>query len=223
VFVLAIRIYTQGGKIFSPGELTAVHPQETMLGDVTSHADIGGDCGVCHDSWNGITAERCENCHLSITQERQAKTGLHGRFLQSDNCQGCHTDHKEADANITSLAVDNFDHADNVGFSLAKHENNVDGSAIACKDCHTNGRFSIEKPDCITCHTNIDSMFVDEHITLFGSTCLGCHDGIDQMTDFDHAAIFPLEEAHANDCVKCNPTPAHIDCYPITCANCNSR
>ena len=198
VFVLAIFLFTQGGKMFSPGELTAVNPQETMLGDVTSHADIGGDCGQCHDSWGGTTAERCENCHLTIAQERQAKAGLHGRFTDSSNCQNCHTDHKGREADITALVLDNFDHADAIGFSLVKHREMADGTAIACQDCHTNGRFAVEQLDCITCHTDSDPIFMGEHNTLFGNDCLACHDGVDQMSDFDHAAIFHWKK----------PTPA---------------
>lgn len=204
--------------MFSPGELTAVNPQKTTLGDVSSHADIGGDCGVCHDSWNGITAEKCEDCHLSITQERQAKTGLHGRFLQSDNCQGCHTDHKGADANITALAVDDFDHADNVGFSLVKHDDD-----IACQDCHVNGRFDPTNLDCITCHTDLDETYMGKHTTLFGNSCLDCHDGVDRMSNFDHAAIFPLEDTHATiDCLDCHKKQV-FDGLPSDCVDCHAE
>jgi len=235
VIVLVALIYTQGGKMFSPGELTAIHPQETMLGDVTSHADIGGDCGQCHDSWNGVTTERCENCHLSITQQRQEKSGLHGRFTNSKTCRGCHTDHKGSDANITALALDDFDHANAIGFSLVKHQDD-----IVCQDCHMNGRYSHKHLDCVTCHAEIDKPFMTEHTTLFGNTCLDCHDGIDQMTDFDHADIFPLEEAHAtidcfdchkekqftglpSDCVDCHAEPeVHFGQFGIDCERCHT-
>jgi len=206
-----------------------------MLGDVTAHADIGGDCGQCHDSCGGTTAEKCEECHVNITQERQAKAGLHGCFTDSNNCEGCHTDHKGSAANITALALDDFDHADAIGFSLVKHQDD-----IVCQDCHVNGRYAAENLDCITCHVEIDEPYMSEHITLFGNVCLDCHDGVDQMADFDHAAIFPLEEAHAavdcldchkekvftglpNECVDCHVEPeVHIGQFGVDCERCHT-
>jgi hypothetical protein len=61
--VIAGAAFAQGGVLYSPGALNAQSGE--MLGGVTSHAETGGECKVCHVApWSteGM-ADRCAVCH----------------------------------------------------------------------------------------------------------------------------------------------------------------
>lgn len=231
----------KGGGPFNPGELTAVsRPNSPVTSEFTSHAEFEQDCAQCHAAWRGITAERCETCHVNIATERTTHTGLHGKLTDNGRCQTCHTDHKGREANITTLAANNMDHERLTNFSLAHHLTNYDDTPLACNDCHTQGVSQPTITDCITCHQTADASFMTEHTTLFGSACLGCHDGRDTMADFDHAQVFALDGAHAtvpcqdchadqifqgtpSECAACHAEPEiHMGVFGLDCVRCHT-
>lgn len=237
--ILSAILYFRGGGPFSPGPLTAAQPRGQALAGFASHAEFEQDCGQCHTPWRGITAERCENCHQDVGQQRATNTGLHGLLPDTGRCQHCHTDHEGRTANITQLALVGFDHERLTQFSLARHQQDYDGTAMACSDCHVDG-FAPEQLDCVNCHQNASATFMVEHRQRFGDNCLECHDGRDRLANFDHDRVFVLDGAHATTtcenchvnrtfegtpagCVGCHEEPAiHAGLFGLDCVRCHS-
>jgi hypothetical protein len=237
--VLAAILYFRGGGPFSPGPLTAAQPRSQPLAGFVSHAEFEQECSQCHVPWRGITAERCQNCHEDVGQQRASGTGLHGLLPDNGRCESCHTDHQGREANITALALVGFDHERLTQFSLARHQQDYDGTPLECGDCHVNG-FAPEQIDCVGCHRNADAAFMAEHTEQFGSSCLECHDGRDRMANFDHDQVFPLDGAHATvecqgchvervfegtprECVACHQEPAvHAGLFGLDCVRCHT-
>ena len=69
-----------GGSLFSPGALNAQQTGE-ILGNVRSHAESAGRCGLCHAApWDPETmADRCTACHMDIAGEMRQVSTLHGQ------------------------------------------------------------------------------------------------------------------------------------------------
>lgn len=215
-------------------------PNSTTAGEFRSHAEFEQDCAQCHAPWRGITADRCQNCHTDVAEQRATGNGLHGKLADTGRCQSCHTDHKGREAEITILALDSFDHERLTNFSLAHHDVNYDNSPLTCDQCHTQGFREIDVIDCATCHQTADAVFMAEHTDLFGADCLSCHDGRDTMADFDHAQIFVLDGAHlettcqdchANqlfqepprECAACHQEPEiHAGLFGLDCVRCHT-
>src|SRR5512146_1157626 len=67
IFAIVGSARLNGGMLFSPGALSA---QSTgiVLGNVGSHAEIGGQCDACHPApWDSDTmADRCLACHTDV-------------------------------------------------------------------------------------------------------------------------------------------------------------
>lgn len=239
VLGLALILYLQGGIPFSPGRLTA-KAQAEPINNFASHAEFEGDCSQCHDAWRGISAARCETCHITTQQEREMSEGLHGRFSGADQCQICHTDHQGHDANITQLAANHFDHNRSTLFTLAKHQTNINDVPIACQDCHMQNSYDADLVDCVTCHTAIDSSFIVEHEMQFGNECLACHDGVDRLAQFEHDLFFVLDGVHSTaacqschqdrefqttprECSQCHAEPElHVGQFGLDCARCHT-
>lgn len=237
---LAAILYFRGGGPFSPGHLSAAQPTGQELGGFSAHSEFEPDCAQCHAPWQGVTAERCENCHTNVAGQRQSGTGLHGRLTDTGRCQTCHTDHKGRNAQTTQISLTGFDHDRLVGFSLARHQTDYNGQPLACEGCHTANRFAAEFLDCVTCHQNADATFMQEHTTRFGRDCLACHDGVDRLANFDHATVFVLEGAHVTaacegchanqvfqgtprECANCHEEPAiHAGIFGLDCARCHT-
>jgi ssDNA-binding Zn-finger/Zn-ribbon topoisomerase 1 len=240
VMMLGAILYLRGGGPFSPGPLTAASPRQVALDGFASHATFEQACGRCHAPWQGITAERCESCHTSIAEQRQSRTGLHGRLHDTGRCQSCHTDHHGAEANITMLGLASFDHDRLTTFSLAAHQYDFDGRDLACHACHVENRFTAAAVNCTDCHTTAEPSFMAEHTAFFGDDCLACHDGRDTMASFDHSQVFPLEGAHAalecagchinqqfagtpRNCAACHEEPViHAGLFGTDCARCHT-
>ncbi len=242
--ILAVALLTilafQGGGPFSPGELTnATRENSSTAGNFQSHAEFEQDCAQCHTPWQGITAVRCETCHVDVADQRQTKSGLHGKLTDNGRCQSCHTDHQGREAQITFLAG-SFDHVRLTRFSLAHHETDYDNTPLECLDCHTQGLMAADVLDCVTCHETADPTFMNDHTTLFGADCLACHDGRDTMADFDHAQVFALDgkhreiacqDCHTNqtfqgtpsECAACHEEPSlHAGLFGLDCARCHT-
>ena len=99
-----------GGKMFSTGPLSEKTRGSQTLGGVSSHAEIGGNCGACHASPLGgqTMADRCLDCHANVREQLSAERAFHGRIPGGKDCRQCHTEHKGPHADITSFA--DFDH-----------------------------------------------------------------------------------------------------------------
>jgi hypothetical protein len=208
-----VTLILRGGEPFNPGPLTAatdranrslVVAETSAVNAYASHAEFEGQCGRCHAPFAGVTAERCEQCHTSITAQRSNGDGLHGRLTDTHHCENCHTDHKGRAANINVMGLAGFDHDRLTLFSLARHRQDYQGDELACPACHGENEYG-SAIDCWSCHEAAAPEFVAGHTVLFGSDCLACHDGVDTAAEFEHAAVFPLEGAHAEaDCSACH-------------------
>jgi hypothetical protein len=221
----------RGGRMFSPGPLHA-QGSGLALGNVMSHAEIGGDCAVCHTApWNPTPmAERCLDCHTAIAADLTDSASLHGA-LQSQGadmeCRQCHTEHRGPAASLTHAEIADFPH-DLVGFSLAGHQLRTDGSPFACRDCHGESLVRFEVLACSDCHGQDDPVYMQMHIADFGTACLDCHDGIDSFSraNFDHSLVFALTGKHMEAaCSGCHAgarTATDLQATPTTCVACHA-
>ena len=221
-----------GPSLFSPGALNAQASGKTV-GGVTTHAELGKDCGACHPApWSAQTmASKCEGCHQDVASQYGGKTGLHGHMggaAGQGNCQGCHPEHRGATAALTSLDAASFDHS-LTGFSLSSHRRTAQGRPFACADCHPKSlTATFDQGICTTCHQKMDAAFMTRHISQFGKDCLACHDGSGGLgKNFDHAKTgFPLTGAHTSvACAKCHTstgTASGFKNVPTDCFSCHA-
>jgi hypothetical protein len=221
-----------GPTLFSPGALGA-HDTGRTLGGVSSHAQLGRDCGACHAPplSSESMAQRCLRCHTDVTQEIASGTGLHGKLaggVSNPTCRGCHTDHNGPDASLTVVDGRTFPHA-LTGYSLTGHQRTAAGAKLTCRDCHPNGLARFDQVTCATCHKTINAKFMREHESTFGRDCLTCHDGTDRFgAGFDHDRLaFPLAGSHAKvPCASCHAKAgslAALRATPRDCYSCHAK
>jgi hypothetical protein len=222
-----------GGAMFSPGPLSAVAGDALPLGGVKSHAELR-DCMACHAApWDIATmADRCLTCHTDIQAQLRDPQSLHGALPDPSGaraCRACHTEHKGAQASLTSLDERSFPH-DRLGFSLAAHRTKKSGQPFACADCHAKRLSQFDLAQCETCHRTYQADFVVSHISDFGKDCLSCHDGVDRFAKarFDHNAFaFALVGKHIGvKCSQCHAnarTLADLKGAPQACAGCHTK
>lgn len=223
VIVLGAILAWRGGGPFSPGHLTEARPRQTPLAGFASHAAFEQQCTLCHTAWQGITSTKCEDCHTTIAEQRQSGEGLHGHLVDAQRCQTCHTDHAGREAEITQMALSQFDHDRLTRFSLITHQTDFDGTEMTCDDCHKEAVYTIAAVNCQTCHTQADAVFMTEHTDLFGTTCLECHQGRGETRDFNHDLIFVLDGAHLEaTCQNCH-AGQQFEATPRTCTNCHEE
>ncbi|MEW6401288.1 MAG: hypothetical protein AB1649_05775 [Chloroflexota bacterium] len=190
-----------GGLMYSPGELNAVTGE--MLGGVSSHAEIAGDCKACHVApWEAQTMDdRCSTCHLNVAVEMRDPTSIHGRMMEIDpqaKCRTCHPEHNGPTAMLTVLEGWRFPH-EVAHYSLNGHQFTEENEPFLCADCHGNDVTTFDVVACQQCHLDNDMAFMVDHKVAFGDSCLECHDGVDRFgDDFDHDQFaFKLEGKHA--------------------------
>ena len=226
VILIASEIIA-GNSMFDPGPLNA--KAGTLLGEVTSHAEIGEDCGQCHPAfWAAQTmSDLCLDCHAEIQGKRGVSTPRLGLLIQgiSPPCRSCHTEHHGLDASLTMMDTANFPH-EKTGFDLAGHPNRADGIPFACSDCHIQGYSTFDQKTCVDCHRSLDQVFIDAHVLDFGEVCLTCHDGVDRYADFDHSLVtFALTGAHLQvSCSECHlnaRTSPDLQNTPTDCEACH--
>lgn len=232
--VIAGVAIAQGGVLFNPGPLNA--QEGPMIGGVTSHAAIGGECKACHVApWEKETMDvRCLNCHQAVAVEKANPQTLHGSIYQRNpqlSCRECHTEHQGSQASLTRTDLQGFPH-ETVGFSLATHQQKQDGQPFACRDCHTQGLQTFDAASCEECHRRMDAAFLGRHVQEFGGRCLACHDGTDRFGKaFVHPASFPLEGKHASlACGDCHAGARQAADFkiassasPISCVSCHQK
>jgi hypothetical protein len=208
-------------KIFSPGALNA-QSNGSVLGGVTSHAELDMDCAACHPApWDETNmAELCVVCHQTVLTQLADLNSLHGAVMAEMDqlsCRECHTDHHGEDASLTKFLEGDFPH-ERVGFSLQSH---------VCADCHPAGYTKFELPVCITCHEQVAPNLMADHVSSFGNACRECHDGIETYgTDFDHdKLVFKLDYLHTFlECGQCHPGASTLQMLkdtPEACESCH--
>jgi hypothetical protein len=207
IFIAAMVGVTSalGGVLFSPGELSAQGLGQPPLKDYRSHVDFEGQCEWCHEPWVGMTATLCEDCHTNIRDERRASAGVHGVLHSTADCRLCHVEHRGRDVDQTANAMNTYPH-DQTGYSLVAHRAWPDGRDLSCRDCHAAPApgYTFDLALCETCHRQIDTVYVDQHIAQYSADCLVCHH---ELEPFDHHT-FPLEGGHAGiQCVDCHAQP----------------
>jgi len=211
--------------MFNPGPLNA--KAGTPLGEVTSHAEIGKDCGQCHPAfWSAQSmSDLCLDCHVKIQGEIGDTTSLHGLLIQGNSltCQSCHTEHHGVDAALTVMDSASFPH-EKTGFDLSGHQTRSDGIPFACSDCHTQGFSTFDQQSCVDCHRPLDQVYIDAHVLDFGEVCLTCHDGVDRYADFDHSLVtFALTGAHLQvGCSECHLNARTIPDLQNTLVDCEA-
>ncbi len=168
----------------APGLLTKAHKD---LRTLTS-------CLKCHTLAEGLDNNSCKSCHEELNKKIQDKQGLHARIKSS--CVTCHTDHKGAEYDITSIDEKTFKH-DLTGYELK------DSHKVTCNNCHKKeDTYLGNSPECLKCHPEIHpkkTVPVD---------CIQCHTYKEWKDHiFDHTkAEFKLVGKH-NDakCELCHP------------------
>ncbi len=222
------------------GPLSAVHTTGTMLGGYNSHADFQQECTHCHGPIHCIIDNRCQSCHVDVAEQRAQAIGLHGLLPVTSECQSCHTEHQGPDAQITTFAFNNVDHALLSGFSLAEHKTDYFGQPLTCESCHQLGQYGPENLDCATCHINHAPETMAEHQAQYGPDCLVCHQGQGSLANFDHNQHFVLAGAHTETaceachrdhlyagtpqaCEACHPEPdLHAGQFGLACDRCHT-
>jgi hypothetical protein len=223
--------FASGGLLFNAGPLNA-HTGAAILGGVSSHAEIAGQCTLCHTPfWSGTTmADRCVACHTDVNAQWQDSSTLHGVLRQNNpdlKCSNCHPDHRGSDSPLVDLSNTSFPH-NSFGFMLISHMNKVDGAPIGCNDCHNQVYTIFDQAICSTCHTQTNAAFVQTHTENFGNNCLTCHDGMDSYgSNFDHTGIpFQLTGKHVRvPCGQCHineKTIADLQSTPQDCNSCHA-
>ena len=209
IFFIAGSALASGGKMYSPGELNSVTGD--VIGGVSSHAEIAGDCKSCHVApWETDTMDdRCSSCHMDVAVQVDDPASVHGAMMQDDpaaKCRDCHTEHHGANALLTVFNGWNFPHQ-LVGYSLKGHQFKVKDEPFSCADCHGEDVTKFDSVTCTKCHVQEDMIFMVDHMVAFGEACLDCHDGVDRFgNDFSHNEFtFKLTGKHAAvTCLQCH-------------------
>lgn len=218
---------TRGNGMFSPGTLNA--QAGASIGGVSSHAEIAGDCGLCHTApWDSATmAARCADCHASVRTELADPASLHGAILTRNpngKCTDCHTEHQGSASQLTRVEGVPFPH-DVLGYSLTGHKLTAASLPFTCADCHMQDLSSFDSATCVDCHRNLDLAFMQAHGLSWGSDCLACHDGVDTYNKhFDHGKVpFTLVGAHVKvDCYTCHTDARSLVDLQSTARDCTS-
>jgi hypothetical protein len=225
--IIAGYAYAKGGLLYNPGPLNA--QKREMLGGVSSHAEIEGNCKACHTApWESARMEdRCVDCHGEIAVQMQNVASMHGSMLGNNpnlRCRHCHPEHRGEDAPLTEMGSAVFPH-EAVGFSLSGHQTTSAREPFVCNDCHGDNITRFDLAVCETCHRQMDNVFMIAHTLSFGPACLDCHDGVDGLvTKFDHNKYsFRITGKHVGlECVQCHTDARGLGDFRVTLQDCYS-
>ncbi|MEM4260731.1 MAG: cytochrome C [Candidatus Woesearchaeota archaeon] len=194
----------------SPGELSNVH----------SKFDGLQNCTKCHTIGEGLSNQKCLDCHNEIKEKIKNNSGYHASSeVKTKNCWKCHSEHNGKNFRIVNLDKKNFNH-DKTGFSLTgKHK------SIECNDCHKekftknrkiNSSYIGLDKRCTSCHEDI-------HQKSAGENCLNCHNtsSFNENIKFDHNITnFQLLGAHKLlSCSDCHKKVKSGDSYYVKFQN----
>ena len=220
---LGFSLWQDRGLAFSPGPVTGVKQQGVTLQGFSSHADFEKTCRYCHQPLKTTLGELCLTCHTEIASELTDAKGFHTQLQNAARCHLCHSDHHGRDFNPTLAALEFFDH-EFARFSLVHHQENYDGTPMACSDCHIQEDYGgVDDTVCQDCHGEHNAAFIQKHMVDFGAACQDCHDGVDRMSGFDHAKVFSLDGEHAElECVACHAGQRFTG-TPTQCVQCHAE
>jgi hypothetical protein len=241
ILIIAGFALASGGTLFSPGALNAQTGtplggtgssnarEGAPLGGISSHAEIAGQCNLCHTPFWSIEtmADKCVTCHTDVKMQWQDPTTLHGTLRQNNPnlaCRDCHPDHRGSDSPLIDLTKASFPHT-SFGFRLTAHQIKSDGSSFSCNNCHSKVYTSFDQNVCITCHYQMNATFLSSHVLDLGTDCLACHDGVDSYGhNFNHNDVaFQLTGVHAQvGCAKCHVNTRTMAVLKATPQNCDS-
>ena len=224
---IAGYVYAKGGLLYNPGPLNA-HSGE-MIGGVTSHAEIGGECKACHAApWESATmGDRCAGCHSELAAQIQDVTSMHGKMMHDApdlSCRDCHLEHRGPDALLTVMTDAVFPH-ELTGYSLDGHQSTVTNEAFICSDCHGDDISQFDPQMCDTCHRQMDATFMVSHTSSYGAICLDCHDGVDSLASgFNHNVFsFKLTGEHGElSCMQCHNGASRLADFQTIAQDCYS-
>lgn len=213
LLLLAVGLWLTGGRAFSPGDLSTSARSPQQSGGFAHHAAFADDCTQCHDPFVGVTAGRCETCHVNIAQQRESETGLHGRLTTPD-CAACHSEHQGHDFDLYSAAFDQFSTEHHAALFPLHGQH----ATLECTDCHQNEQYAGTSATCVGCHAEPDL-----HKGLLGTDCARCHtpEGWRPALLTDHT--FPLDHGDGLPaggqilCATCHTTTFTT----YTCDNCH--
>jgi len=192
----------------SPGELSQ------------SHAKWDGlkNCTNCHTLGEGLSNNKCLDCHKEIKTRIDNNRGYHSsNEVKGKECWTCHSEHNGRNFNLIKFNTKSFNHS-KTGYDLTgKHKE------IECKDCH-NKKFIFDKElskkastflglnkNCVNCHEDV-------HKNSAGTNCESCHNtrNFNKEIKFNHNKThFSLRGAHqtvkCSDCHKKNETAQKIE------------
>lgn len=247
---LALGVFLTGGQAFSPGHLSDQGDSARILGGYTSHASFEKECRLCHAPLQTTQDQLCLECHTTVAEQIQTKTGTHSLVEQVNQCYLCHSEHQGKNFDPLLSSLDRFDH-NQTGFSLNWHQVDYNALPMNCQACHTfTPQFTLDTGSCASCHSANDASFMLKHISDYGTNCLACHDGKDSLANFEHTQTgFPLEGTHtelrcnechtamtsqgsegklefqglASDCASCHSEPqSHIGLFGLSCQDCHT-
>src|SRR3989304_1490212 len=77
---IAGTVYARGNRMFSSGALNS--ESDSTVGGFSSHAEIGGECGLCHVApWSAEgMADRCVECHTALAPDMSKIAKAHGEM-----------------------------------------------------------------------------------------------------------------------------------------------
>lgn len=213
VGIVAAFMFAKGDTMFSPGDLST-KSGNNPLGDVRSHAEIGRNCAACHVSpWSaGSMADRCLDCHTDVRRQLDTHGPIHGRMADGSQCRNCHTEHRGAHADLTSLA--GFDH-NWAAFPLTGKHATTD-----CAACHVNQVYRGTAQTCVACHA--EPPVPQVHKARYGTACNQCHKTTAWTgATFSHTIFSITHGSRGNTCVTCHADQHDFKIY--TCYNCHEH
>jgi len=209
LFVIAFGVVTWllGGIGFSPGPVSAQSIPGVVLKTYHSHADFESHCSLCHQPLQSSQAVLCMNCHADVASQVKSHQGLHGRMDNVTACATCHQEHKGRSFDLTSNAIQTFDH-NATGFPLSgKH------GQVECARCHLNNKYDAASPQCVSCHQEPAS-----HAGLFGTDCSTCHTNV----SWTPASFKDTTFNHANTSFSLNVHSVDFSGKAMTCTACHT-
>jgi hypothetical protein len=203
------------------------------------------ECRTCHeDEHRGQFEAACTHCH----EENRFKPSTYGRARHTTfalkgvhvrvACADCHRDGRYVGTPRTCAGCHEDPHAGQFAescdachgeqsflparYPLARHTGfPLDGAhgAVACRSCHSEGRFVGTPKHCEDCHAN-------PHGPQFlPKGCADCHTTMRfRIRPFEHTG-YELEGEHAKaDCARCHRRAGKVRIYkptPRDCASCH--
>lgn len=208
------------------------HANCTSCHEDVHHNKFGQTCTRCHSeqSWGQIkgmanfdhnkTGFPLQGLHSKVACQQCHKNN-YAAPLAHNRCSDCHTDYHKGDFTRTNTDSDCKDCHTVKGFqftnyTIEKHNLSnfkLNGAHMAtpCFSCHKKEdrwRFRNIGSNCIDCHQNVHSGFMDDQYTLKDG-CNSCHDeNAWSEVSFDHSKTgFALSGVHAQtNCGACHYT-----------------